>query len=351
MAIDFSDFTDIGVGEEAQKSLLRPIDSDMAILKHDARDGSLSIFLSNGNNEKPDEIEEIKEISFAPVLIYGLIKGGSDNPEDPRYSSSLSSNLYHDVYKRDNNGTTSLGIIKSNDAYQKSNGAARFQWRIIGVMRSVDNKNPKSIPEIEKHFEDEQIVPCFIDLKTIKTTKLQEIVGRNWRKAIKNKIVTIKGGKKGLNYKNAHGGKSYYPAFEVSDEPEALKKLATISEDYLQACMDFSKEVATHDEFIRELYMHQFTQPKGVENLRDLGISDVDSLNTYFEDNHTDWDGLRKTIGEQAKAKQDAIANAVDKLDQSMADQKQELKDALKNDTFSDNRNDEIDVSDDALPF
>ena len=68
MAIDFSDFTDIGVGEETQRTLLRPIDSEMAILKHDARDGSLSILLSNGNNEKPDEIEEIKEISFAPVF-------------------------------------------------------------------------------------------------------------------------------------------------------------------------------------------------------------------------------------------------------------------------------------------
>ena len=351
MAIDFSDFTDIGVGEETQRTLLRPIDSEMAILKHDARDGSLSILLSNGNNEKPDEIEEIKEISFAPVLVYGFIKGAGDNSEDPRYSSSLSSNLFYDVYKRDNNGTTSLGIIKSNDAYQKSNGVARFQWRIIGVMRSVDGKNPNSISEIEKHFEDEQIIPCFIDLKTVKTTKLQEIVGRNWRKAIKNKIITIKGGKKGLNYKNAHGGKSYYPAFEVSDEPEALKKLATISEDYLQACMDFSKEVATHDEFIRELYMHQFIQPKGVESLRDLGISDVDSLNAYFEDNHTDWDGLRKAIGEQVKAKQDAIDNAVDKVDQNMADQKQELKDALKNDAFSNNQNNEIDVSDDELPF
>ena len=350
MAIDFSNFTNVGVSEESQGLSMRPVDN-MAILKHDARDGSLSIFLSNGSNEDPDEIEEIKEVSFAPVLVYGFIKGAGDNPEDPRYSSSLSSNRFYDVYKYDRNSTTSLGIVKSNEAYQKSNGVTSFQRRVIGVMRSVDGKNPKSIPEIEKHFGDEQIVPCFIDLKTVKTTKLQEIVGRNWSKAIKNKIVTIKGGKKGLNYKNAHGGKSYYPAFEVSDEPEALKKLATISEDYLQACMDFSKEVATHDEFIRELYMHQFTQPKGVENLRDLGISDADSLNTYFEDNHTDWDGLRKTIGEQAKAKQDAIDNAVDKVDQSMADQKQELKDALKNDAFSNNQNDEIDVSDDDLPF
>ena len=345
MAIDFSNFTNVGVSEESQGLSMRPVDN-MAILKHDARDGSLSIFLSNGSNEDPDEIEEIKEVSFAPVLVYGFIKGAGDNPEDPRYSSSLSSNRFYDVYKYDRNSTASLGIVKSNEAYQKSNGVTGFQRRIIGVMRSVDGKNPKSIPEIEKHFGDEQNVLCFIDLKTVKTTKLQEIVGRNWSKAIKNKIVTIKGGKKGLNYKNAHGGKSYYPAFEVSDEPEALKKLATISEDYLQACMDFSKEVATHDEFIRELYMHQFTQPKGVENLRDLGISDVDSLNTYFEDNHTDWDGLRKAIGEQAKAKQDAIDNAVDKVDQSMADQKQELKDA-----FSNNQNDEIDVSDDDLPF
>lgn len=351
MAIDFSDFTNVGVSEETQGLSMRPVDN-MAIIKHDARYGSLSVFLSNGSNEDPDEIEEIKEVSFAPLLVYGFIKGAGDHPEDPRYNSSLSSNRFYDVYRYDRNGATSLGIIKSNEAYQKSNGVTNFQRRVIGVMRSIDEKNPKSIPEIEKHFEDSEIVPCFIDLKTIKTTKLQEIVGRNWSKAIKNKIVTIKGGKKGLNYKNAHGGKSYYPAFEVSDEPEALKKLAAVSEDYLQVCMDFSKEVAAHDEFIRELYTHQFTQPHGVENLRDLGISDVDSLNAYFEDNQTDWNGLRKAVGEQAKAKEEAIDKAVDKVDQGVSDNQQELKDALTNDAFSNNQNDDgIDVSEDELPF
>lgn len=351
MAIDFSDFTNVGVSEETQGLSMRPVDN-MAIIKHDARDGSLSVFLSNGSGEDPDEIEEIKEVSFAPLLVYGFIKGAGDQPEDPRYNSSLSSNRFYDVYRYDRNGTTSLGIIKSNEAYQKSNGVTSFQRRVIGVMRSIDKKNPKSIPEIEKHFGDSEIVPCFIDLKTIKTTKLQEIVGRNWSKAIKNKIVTIKGGKKGLNYKNAHGGKSYYPAFEVSDEPEALKKLAAVSEDYLNTCMDFSKEVASHDEFIRELYTHQFTQPNGVENLRDLGISDLDSLNAYFEDNQTDWNGLRKAVGEQAKAKEEAIDKAADKVDQSVADNQQELKDALTNEAFSNNQNDDgIDVSDDELPF
>lgn len=354
MAIGFDDFDDIGVIQETDRIAMRPIDEAMAIIKHDARDGSLKVVLSNGNDEEPDEVNA-SQIEFAPVLVYGFIKGSDDDKN--LYSSALSLNRFYDVYcYKENGGSESLGILKSDEAYHKSNGNTGFYSRIFGVLRSVDGKNPLNISEIKEHFTDTKIVPCFIDMKTVKTTKLRGIVGRNWSKGIKHKFVTIIGGKKGLSYVNGHGNKSYYPDFKVTEDNDALNKMANISQEFLQACFDFNKQIVDHDEFIQELYLHQFTQPNVVNHLLDLGISNVDTLNDYFKTQHTDWRGLRQALNNVDSQKEKDVESATQKVNDfnvSKSDQQKELMGAV-NEGMSDDTNDQssgFDISDDDLPF
>lgn len=348
--MNFDVLDEVGVKEDSNVLSMRPVEN-MAILKHDARDGSIKVILSNDDDE-PDEVSA-KKLEFVPTLIFTYV-GGSINSktEKIRFASALTSNNYFDVYQYNEDSNESLGIMKSTVAYDKSNGATSRLDRVFGVLRSVDGNNPMSYPEIEEHFKGEPIVPCFIDLKYSKSKWLQNKVTGNWSRAIKKKFVTISGGKKGLSYTTT-AGKSYHPEFSITENEKSLAKMAEISQDYIKACLDFANEVVEHDKFIRELYVHGLTMPNAVDYLRDLDVYDVESLKRYFQEQNSNWDALYQTILSSGMAKEQSVDKAVAKVENSSI-QNEDIKKAI-NDTYRGNNSEdedkEIPVEEDELPF
>lgn len=295
-AISFADFQEVGVNQESERLPMRPTQGEMAIIKHNAQTGKLSLLLANGDTD-PDVVKA-KSISFATTLVYGFVKGSDDSGNT--YMSSITNNPYFDIYKTGDNKSESLGISKK--PYDVTEKSATRQTRIFGVLRSVDGKNPMNNEIIAKHFEGKAVVPFLLDLPYSKVRLLIDLIGRSWSRVIKTSIVTISGGMDDdLEYKiNSANYKAtmYHPKFKVETDDEALKKLASVAQDFLHTCFEYSEDVKKHDEFISELYRHNLCAPDVVNNLSDMGISNKNDIENYFKDNNTDWNGLKNDLAE-----------------------------------------------------
>lgn len=346
--INFDDFNNKGVKTEKEGLPKRPVD-DMVIIKHDARIGALTALVSIGNSDEEPESVNATSIQFVPLLTYTQVSGKVDK-KDAYYTSALTSNNFFDVYGYGEDAQKSLGIISSNLAYDKTDGATSRSDRVFGILRAIDGKNPMEYEEIKKVFGSQPIVPCFIDLKYNKAQILAKEVTGNWSEAIKQKIVTINGGNgKELAYTNKSGQKNYHPAFKVEENEKVLKKMQEISQDFLQKALNFADKVEKHDEFISTLYEQELTAPGIVNTLSDLGVTDMDSLDRYLQKHNNDWNALHKLVNRSSVHTKEDIDEAIDKVDDYLTNDNKDFgTDDLKK-AFDDES--DISVDEDELPF
>ena len=263
-----------------QKGLGLPMNPTQkrVIIKHSAKDGSVSILLPETED---DDIKartvEVKQVAFVPLMIpHHLVYSDKDNSK--RIDTSLSFGQVFDLYQY-NDEKTSFGIKTPADAYEEK--GVKNTFRALGFIYSLDGKKPSSKKKIKDMFGDE-IIPCALDMRWKKFSKLLEAgkqagVRNDGRPIVEGNIVILSANNNDdMLYED---GDYYYPSFAVQTlTDEQNQSMLDYSLSYRQVLSEYRDKIFANDAFLSILYNQGLTKPRTVSILREMNITDVDSL-------------------------------------------------------------------------
>lgn len=298
MTIRFSDFADAGVQQKQSTRLPRTPEGFSVYGKHDSRDGSVKLHIqlpnTDDNSDNYTDVD-VDGFEFVAIVTYGTQNGNpqADGREyDGGVITGLSKRGIYDIYGGSNaNGqfsSTSLGIYQAgNDTRELG---LRSQYRIFGVLRSVNGKAPKSVPELAQLFNDGP-VPIVVDLNYHKEMELVKTATpmESYPKpsVYQGKLISYSGGKaKELKYNNGHQN-VFNPVFKVTEmSAEQLTKMEEYCQPVLEVVTEYDRKVDVHDQLLKTLYNNGFKGKNSVGLINKLGDADIanaDDLNEYLQ--------------------------------------------------------------------
>lgn len=316
--IGFEEFqNDVFTSGQNNAVPVRP-SQNMAILKHDARDGSLKILLPNdANGDRRDDIH-VKEVEFVALPMMGKVAGENIG------SNVTLSNLY-DVYSYGKFGK-SFGIMTGSGLFNSTNqelnsARARVVRRLFGVLRSVNGSGPANNEDLADVFGDTAI-GCYIDLPYKKYEPLQSAVSampNATSGSISGLLVKLSGSKKKeYSYQvttNLGDTKTnYLPVWEVNELPaESKQKFAEYAQDFLKEFSKWRNDVKKNDAFLGMVAGRVSMDPGTVDKLRDLDVTwenYEEKVAEYATQDLDGWQAIRAQVlnGGQQPAAQNAPA-------------------------------------------
>lgn len=251
------------------------------VIKHDAVTGKVALLYNNDVDE--NKSVEVKQVGFIPLTIpHHLVHSEKDTTK--RIDTSLSYSYIFDLYQY-NSSHRSFGLKTPTEAYEELD--TRDVYRVFGFIISINGESiNESKSEIVQAYNG-QLIPCFIDLKYKKFNKLLDAgrlagVDYNGRPIVEGNSVTLTSNNSdAVRYPD---DKYYYPDFKVDKlegkNQEGLRKYA---QNYLSVLKDYIDKIKKNDEFLEKLYIEGLTKPGTVNTLRELGITDIDSLERTIE--------------------------------------------------------------------
>ena len=315
---------------------------DIAIIKHDARSGALSIIVpDNDPNDSTSRgsIVDVKKVEFVPMTQVLIAKGEN-------IGSNVSIAGHFDLYKYVNNQSLSLGLFGRQNMFDATK--ASTQNRVYGLIRSVDGKAVAKLDEdnaLREHFGSNP-VPAFIDLNNTKFKALKAVTALNEPVAL-----TVAGGRgtktKPLAYETGYAT-NYRPDFSVEELPaDAQKAMADYAKDFIKETQDWIEQIRENDAFLALLVENGLTDPDTVNTLANsLSITSVKQFNDKVKE---------LGDGDDAKGLKKLIAKVTNKVGSDSAELESDIQDTSKSDDEPVENpfdsGEEVDVSDDDLPF
>ncbi|MCL8206199.1 hypothetical protein M5361_13760 [Ligilactobacillus agilis] len=277
-------------------------------VKHDARDGSMSIILNDNDRNDPDSkptIVDIDSASFIPAYGVSNVSGSID--DSSVFSNPSLAGIY-DVYLRiDKNNTESLGIKTHNDI--KNEQQFKVGQRLFGFLTAINGANVSNLDD-EKYGKLKELFPesgikmvwfQFTPTKYYSMTNQLNIPYEEANTAVKDHILTIesvdkKSKEAGKFKKNSKNGSNFLPKFTLKAvKPNTLARLTSKAEDETTHLAEYHKAIKERDAFLIELRQNQITGPDVVNNLDENGIYNVETLKEFVgEGTSEDWQRLQK---------------------------------------------------------
>ena len=224
------------------------------VIKHDAVTGKVALLYNNDVDE--NKSVEVRQVGFIPLTIpHHLVHSEKDSAK--RIDTSLSYSYIFDLYQYNSNHR-SFGLKTPTEAYEELD--TRDVYRVFGFITSIDGESiNESKSEIVQAYKG-QLIPCFIE---------------------GNSVTLTSNNSDAVRYPD---DKYYYPDFKVNKlegkNQEGLRKYA---QNYLSVLKDYIDKIKKNDEFLEKLYIEGLTKPGTVNTLRELGITDIDSLERTIE--------------------------------------------------------------------
>lgn len=325
---------------------VRPI-QEMAIIKHDARSGALSVIVPDNDpndRESQGSIVDVKKLEFVPITRTLIAKGEN-------IGSNVTIAGHFDIYSYVKNTSLSLGQFGRQSMYEGTGHRASVQNRLYGLIRTVDGEPISKLGEdnaLTQKFGSDP-VPAFFDLNHTKFQALEAVADVN-----KPMYLTISGGKgtkaNPLSYKTSYAT-NYKPKFEAKDMPvEAQEKMAEFAKDYVEATAKWVEEVRANDAFLSLLAENELVMPDVVNTLNaSFSISNVEQFEAKAEQlGNGDIEAGTPILVKKVLAKLGSDASEFESDEETgfVGD-----KPATESTENPFNAGDEVDVSDDDLPF
>lgn len=275
---------------------LRP-DVKLINLRHNGRNltGSLSMQIPNNDpndsDSRPETIAVKKGYTFIPLFETKVLMGNSIQ-SNPSFAD------FYDVYRYDNRQSTSLGLYNGNsDKTRKYFKAERLgiNHRIFGALISVDGKTVDKIAKLKDFADDEGIVMCYMQLNPGKYQTMQQADlhtnydSRNYAGHLVSVDVDEDNMKDAQHSVKTQNGMTYRPHFSMKTLTDAQTKrfqkvLMPITENVLRP---YVKRIIDFDSYLNQLLAKLPMQNNGidvVDNLAGHSITDLQSLNSYIQD-------------------------------------------------------------------
>lgn len=264
------DVTDTGA-----RLSVRPT-QEMAIIKHDARTGMMSIIVpdkdENDSNARNSEIT-ITKVDFVPLTVVKIEKGKG-------IGSNATIRDTFDLYKYSDNGQSeSIGVVNHDGAYQKV--GAKTNWRLVGVLRSVDGKPVKDLGNALSEKFGSNLVPVYMDLTNAKNKELAKSDSRS----ATGKVLSVSGGKTGVTIQHTTQQDYPLPKFEVTELDEAsTKKFEKFIEPFTVDLSTWIEDIRANDEFLALVQTMGFIDAGMVNKLRSAGLSTASDLENKLKE-------------------------------------------------------------------
>lgn len=326
----------------------------MLVVKHDARTGTIGFFLSTNEGERA-QLYSCNSIEFVSEIIIKIARGSSnDDKADTVVSNPTLGYVYNCFEYEQGKVVENFGLVSGDCLYDSVKFNPRVYYREIGIVRSIDGKAPSENADIKKVFVKNP-VPMFINLQYSKYSELINASHLNGFKRPDNgKDVILVSDNSAIDSRNTRGT-SYLIQFTVKDFTDAVaKKITNYAKGFLMELKEYINSIKGQDAFLSMLYMDRFRQPNITNELNNLGINDVDTLNHAFEENGS-WKTLYKKIqlvknGISYTEADDKPTGDDDIIDDNPT--KDELMASLTEGMNQKNKKDEtVEVADSSLPF
>lgn len=266
-------------------------------IKHNAKDGTLSILLPDADeNEdgRPTTIEGLTSASFVPVYAYRNAHG-SINDDTVGSNPSLSATRF-DCYIYHDSGTESLGILTDKEI--KDGQDFGVGQRFFGFMTAVDGKKITDDERFANHVPESGLVFCYTQFTPYKLYQMVKALNLDYSTCntqLINHVLTIeaknKASKDANDYKCTNGKHvSWAPKFTMAKlTDKAINHLEEKAVDVFESLGQYNKRIKENDEFLNELTIHGISNPNAVNNLDEQGIYDKKTLAEFIGDDKSKW--------------------------------------------------------------
>lgn len=269
------------IQEEGRGIPMSPV-ANRVILKHDAKNGQVSILLPN---EKDKDQLDVDSVTFVPLTApRHLVKSSKET--DSKIDSQLSYSNAFDVYQYGND--KSFGIMTRREGYD--NLEVTGVYRVFGFLYMVNGKSiAKSGTKLAEMFGT-NLVPCFMDMKYKKFKKLLDACTtagipsdvEAGRPIFEGNLITLTtDNSASLKYED---DSYWYPNFTVNSLPKAKQDgMNKFASDYMKVLHSYRDRILKNDKFLNTLVSFGLTKPNTINALRNMNIGDNDSLQKYME--------------------------------------------------------------------
>lgn len=282
-------------------------------IKHNAKDGTLSILLPDADeNEdgRPTTIEGLVSASFVPVFAYRNAHGSIDD-DTVGSNPSLSATRF-DCYVYHDSGTESLGILTDKEIKEEQDfGVGQ---RFFGFMTAVDGKKITEDERFAKHVPENGIVFCYTQFTPYKLYQMVRALNLDYNTCntqLTNHVLTIeaknKASKDANDYKCTNGKHvSWAPKFTLAKLSDAvINRLEKKAVDIFKPLAQYMERIKENDEFLNELTIHGISSPNAVNSLDEQGIYDKKSLAEFIGNDKSKWADVTAIASKKPLAKLD----------------------------------------------
>lgn len=279
-------------GNTSHRVPMQPAGLQAWNLKHNAKDGTVSIVLPNaGENEdgRPTVIEGLESVTFVPVLSYRNVHGSVN--DDTVGSNPTFEARHFDAYVYHDGNTESIGILSPKDIKEKPFGIG---YRLFGFLTAVDGVNVTKNEKTSGFVPNDGLVFCFMQFTPYKLYQLCSQLRLDYAtvsSAVAGKFLTVESKTKlsedAQTYRMVNGKHtSWAPKFALKEPSDAVKKrLETkMDEDYTEPLKTYSKQIENRDSFLNMLVIHGVNGPMTVNRLENAGLYDVKSVNRFLDE-------------------------------------------------------------------
>lgn len=286
-------------GNTSHRVPMQPAGLNAWNVKHNAKDGTMSIVLPNSDEndeERPKVVEGIESVTFVPVLSYRNIHGSID--DDTVGSNPTFEARHFDTYVYHDGSVESLGIFGPKEIKEQPFGVG---YRLFGFVTAVDGVNVNKHEKLKEYVPDDGLVFCFMQFTPYKLYQLCRQLRLDYSTvstSIAGRLLTVESKTKlsedAQTYRMVNGKHtSWAPKF-------MLKKLADTVNQRLEKKMDenytepltlYSKQIENRDQYLKTVAMHGINGPMTVNRLEDAGLYDVKTINKFLEEGNT-WNDI-----------------------------------------------------------
>ena len=266
-------------------------------IKHNAKDGTLSILLSDADeneDNRPTTVEGLTSVSFVPVFAYRNAHGSIDD-DTVGSNPSLSATRF-DCYIYHDGSTESLGILSDKEIKEEQDfGVGQ---RFFGFMTAIDGKKIADDERFAKHVPENGLVFCYMQFTPYKLYQMVKALNLDYSTCntqLINHVLTVeaknKASKDANDYKCTNGKHvSWAPKFTmVKLSDAAISRLEEEAVNIFEPLSQYANRIKERDEFLNELTIHGISAPNAVNNLDEQGIYDKKTLAEFIDNDKTKW--------------------------------------------------------------
>lgn len=282
-------------GNTSHRVPMQPAGLNAWNVKHNAKDGTMSIVLPNSDEndeERPRVVEGIESVTFVPVLSYRNIHGSID--DDTVGSNPTFEARHFDTYVYHDGSVESLGVFGNKEIKEQPFGVG---YRLFGFVTTVDGVNVNKHEKLKEYVPTDGLVFCFMQFTPYKLYQLCRQLRLDYSTvstSIAGKLLTVESKTKlsedAQTYRMVNGKHtSWAPKFMLNKLADTVNQRLEkkMDENYTEPLTAYSKQIENRDQYLKTLVMHGINGSMTVNRLEDAGLYDVTTINKFLEEGNT----------------------------------------------------------------